>query len=418
MGSPKLTQDELRLTLYTYIEIGRSRSFSDSHHQVQWLSEVLNLLPIHSPDERPDDTGFRTPDGVASRIRAFKLIDENRNPRKLTSYREVWSRYEGDWDTLRADVRDLLSEYGVTVGESPEVLNEIDRREDLWEKLHQDGRPTEVEPSRLRSLGIYGGGAGIWRDMQFTEQLSSDGCGVTVSVLHTGQSYPDDLSDTELIYHYPDTDRTGRRDQNEIEATKNVKRLGVPFFVILHADESEELRDVYLGRVVDWNDETSEFLIRYGTDRQSLDAEASTTAVRTQSSFELTGKRSSRIQKQKARPGQSTFRFEVFQRYGPECAVCSVGIKPMLEAAHVRDKQHNGSDDPRNGLVLCRNHHGAFDQGLFAIEPETHRICVVGDLTRSELGIESRILNPIRNRPHQEALKWHWDEWTEEHESQ
>jgi len=417
MGSPRLTEDELKLTLYAYTEIGRSKSFSDSHHQVQWLSEVLNLLPIHSPDERPDNSGFRTPDGVASRVRAFKLIDENRNPRKLTSYRKVWNRYEDDWDALRADVRDLLSEYGVTVAESPEVLDEIARRENLWEKMHQDGGPTEMEPSHLRDLGIYGGGAGIWRDMQLTEQLSSDGCGVTVSVLHTGQSYPDDLSEIELIYHYPNTDRAGRRDQNEIEATKNAKRFGVPIFVILYADESEKMRDVYLGRVIDWNDETSEFLIRYGADRQRLDAEASTTVVQPQKSFELTGNRSADMRKQKARPGQSTFRFEVFQRYGPECAICSVDVKPMLEAAHVRDKQQNGSDDPRNGLVLCRNHHGAFDQGLFAIEPETHRISVAEGFTRNELGIESRTLSPVRNRPHQEALRWHWDEWTEEHKS-
>ena len=43
----------------------------------------------------------------------------------------------------------------------------------------------------------------------------------------------------------------------------------------------------------------------------------------------------------------------------------------MLQAAHIRPVSENGSDDPRNGLVLCANHHLAFDANLFAFDPET-----------------------------------------------
>jgi hypothetical protein len=35
------------------------------------------------------------------------------------------------------------------------------------------------------------------------------------------------------------------------------------------------------------------------------------------------------------------------------------------QAAHIVPKNKNGTDDPRNGLTLCRAHHWAFDAGLF-----------------------------------------------------
>ena len=46
----------------------------------------------------------------------------------------------------------------------------------------------------MRELGIYGGAQGIWVDKARTGELTPGGSGVTVSVLHTGQSYADDLA--------------------------------------------------------------------------------------------------------------------------------------------------------------------------------------------------------------------------------
>jgi putative restriction endonuclease len=57
----------------------------------------------------------------------------------------------------------------------------------------------------LRSMRVYGGAQGIWVDKATTGTLSPDGQGITVSILHTGRHYPDDLSDDGLIYHYPTT---------------------------------------------------------------------------------------------------------------------------------------------------------------------------------------------------------------------
>ena len=77
--------------------------------------------------------------------------------------------------------------------------------------------------------------------------LSPDG--VTVSVLHTGRHYPDDLADTAILYHYPRTQRAPSQDQGEIRATKAARALGLPVFVITELEDDPQLRDVHLGWV-------------------------------------------------------------------------------------------------------------------------------------------------------------------------
>jgi hypothetical protein len=68
-----------------------------------------------------------------------------------------------------------------------------------------------------------------------------------------------------------------------------------------------------------------------------------------------------------------------------------------------------GSDDPRNGLVFCLNHHRAFDLGLFRIHPQSLQIQpgpAKQDLR--ELLIQVGSISHLPARPHPEALKWAW----------
>jgi len=90
----------------------------------------------------------------------------------------------------------------------PNSDGELQRRINLWAQVNADN----IEPKTLRSLLIYGGAQGIWVDKRNTKSLSTDGQGVTVSILYTGRHYPDDLSDDGVIYHYPTTRRTPGRD--------------------------------------------------------------------------------------------------------------------------------------------------------------------------------------------------------------
>ena len=72
---------------------------------------------------------------------------------------------------------------------------------------------------------------------------------VTVSILHTGEHYPDDISDNGVIYHYPETRRSAGRDRSEVDATKAAHDLGLPIFVVLNYPIKAELGLVRLAWV-------------------------------------------------------------------------------------------------------------------------------------------------------------------------
>ena len=64
-------------------------------------------------------------------------------------------------------------------------------------------RLDNLEPARLRELGIYGGAQCIWVDKARTACSEIGADGATVAILHTGRHYADDLSDDGVIYTTP-----------------------------------------------------------------------------------------------------------------------------------------------------------------------------------------------------------------------
>jgi len=280
------------------------------------------------------------------------------------------------------------------------VADELSRRLELWERISA-GDAANAEPTALRSMRVYGGAQGIWVDKMTTAPLSPDGQGVTVSILHTGRHYPDDLSDDGLIYHYPTTHRPPSRDAAEIQATKNAAALSLPIFVILPGRGSPAKRSVQLGWVVDFDDENRQFLILFGEHKPEYQAPSSE-----QTPFALTGGPTPKKIMAKARPGQQRFRFQVLGKYGCKCAVCTITHPTLMKAAHICGKAHHGSDDWRNGLPLCSTHHDAFDTHLFTIHPETLAIETMPNVSSASIGITGKILAPIHRQPHPEALSW------------
>jgi hypothetical protein len=280
------------------------------------------------------------------------------------------------------------------------IAIEHSRRLDLWGELIASGADN-IEPATLRSLAVYGGAQGIWVDKERTAALSDDGHGVTVSVLHTGRHYPDDLSDDGVIYHYPTTRRPAGRDAAEIQATKNASDFDLPIFVILPGKDSVNRRSVRLGWVVDFDDESRQFLILFGTEKPIYRR-----PVEEESPFELVSSTPARQTTTKVRRGQQRFRFQVLAQYGCKCAVCTITHLSLIKAAHIRGKAHNGSDDWRNGLPLCSTHHDAFDAHLFAINPDTLEIDTMPGITPDAIGITTAILAVLHHKPHVEALIW------------
>jgi putative restriction endonuclease len=259
----------------------------------------------------------------------------------------------------------------------------------------------------LRDLGIYGGAQGVWVDKARTGSLTEDTTGVTVGLLHTGSSYADDLSDDGVLYHYPATNRPRGRDLSEIEATKAAGRLGLPVFVITYPSPGSTRRNIYLGWVESWDDSLETFLITFG-DSQPAPPVSETE----EQPFRLVEERRTARSQVDARLGQQRFKFYVFKRYGERCAVCGISAPQLLDAAHLRPKRENGSDDPRNGLVLCASHHRALEAELFAIEPGSLRIRYTASGPDADpLRMDYSTLEHLPKKPHTEALEWLWGKW-------
>jgi putative restriction endonuclease len=280
------------------------------------------------------------------------------------------------------------------------VLEEREIRLELWRYLESMGT-LNLSPSILRELRVYGGAQGVWVDKVRTGLLTPDGAGVAVGVLHNGTSYEDDLTDEGILYHYPRTERPSSRDGGEVSALKWAKDLNIPIFVIVKHSTG---RRVFLGWVDDFDDAAALFAISFGAHPIGPVPIESDDAP-----FYLTAPRSERRVSSIARPSQRNFAFNVMRRYGPECAGCGIQVIQVLDAAHIRPKSRNGSDDSRNGLPLCPLHHRALDSHLWLIEPATTRFVPVrADISLQDLRLTHLSLEHLRRLPHKDALQDLW----------
>ena len=113
------------------------------------------------------------------------------------------------------------------------------------------------------------------------------------------------------------------------------------------------------------------------------------------------------------------FRQVLLTEYDYACAIC--GMKFVVDnlheaqAAHIVPKKRSGTDDPRNGLVLCRAHHWAFDDGLFTLTPE-YAVLLSPVLQRADIrnfemrSLEGQLIHQPQREvilPHPQALEWH-----------
>lgn len=62
-----------------------------------------------------------------------------------------------------------------------------------------------------------------------------------------------------------------------------------------------------------------------------------------------------------------SFRKRILEKYNYQCCICRCSIEQLLEAAHIQAVSDQGSDSTENGILLCRNHHKMFDDGMIKI---------------------------------------------------
>jgi putative restriction endonuclease len=175
-------------------------------------------------------------------------------------------------------------------------------------------------------------------------------------------------------------------------------------FVVLKGATSST-REVRRGWIASWDDARRVFLISF---RDSPPSQVDSPA--TSEPFALTtAPRARHSVTVASRPGQARFRYHVLSRCGGACVMCGIRVDLLLEAAHLCSIEDSGTDDPRNGLAMCRNHHRAFDAvpPLFGVEPDTLRVVVGVGLSFEELGISTTRL-VTDHAPHVDALRWAW----------
>ena len=283
---------------------------------------------------------------------------------------------------------------------TPGILSELERRLAMYGELIAHGGPADVPPARIREIGLYGGASGIWSDGTRTRNVDGPES-IAVGLLHTGRHYPDDLSDDALLYHYPSTGRPGGTDRAEVTAVKRTAELRLPVFVVLSHGTARTIRK---GWVVTWDDSQQLFLVEFGPLPVRLERGDKIDST----SFSLREDREDTFRKTRSRPNQQRFKIQVIQRYGGRCALCGSEVKEWLHAAHLAGDAERGSNDPRNGLPLCSNHHAAFDRGLLALHPDDGSVYLQG-YSAAQLAITVSDLTHLPAMPAPEALRHRWD---------
>lgn len=116
------------------------------------------------------------------------------------------------------------------------------------------------------------------------------------------------------------------------------------------------------------------------------------------------------------------FRKSVVQIYEHHCALCKMRVcstigQNIVDGAHIKPLSLFNDNDIRNGVSLCKNHHWAFDNGLFAIDND-YTVIVAKDFTEESPNTKSikefdgeKLLLPTLKKfhPRLDALQWHRD---------
>ncbi len=277
-------------------------------------------------------------------------------------------------------------------------------RERIWREIQAKYKGQDIPAHVLRdTYRIYRGAGGLWVDKERTSKISNDDAGIAISIFHKGTQYPDDLSDAAIRSPYPVTNRQGGQDGNEVKATKNAKRFNIPVFVITTSTLDPTRRDVKKGFVRDWDDANQTFLIEFG----KIPDYTKEGAFSEEIPFNLNRKRKRHLS---SRSGSNPrFSFDVFKRYGHCCAVCSMQIDGLLTATHIKPASENGTDDPRNGIPLCQNHHAAFEKCFFTIHPGSYQIVTrESGPSKEELELVEEDILKLKALPERMALQWHY----------
>lgn len=118
------------------------------------------------------------------------------------------------------------------------------------------------------------------------------------------------------------------------------------------------------------------------------------------------------------------FRLQIVPMYHYACALCKLKVllpsgTTIVEAAHIHAFSKSRNDNVSNGMALCRNHHWAFDQGIWTLNPNYQVNVAIGHFDEKGpdqsglIGFHKKQLDfswlQPDFRPSVKALAWHYD---------
>ena len=278
---------------------------------------------------------------------------------------------------------------------------ELERRLELYARANLKAKAGLNTPEDLKELGIYGGASGVWVNKTITSML--DPVGVAVGLLHTGKHYDDDIDETGVLYQYPTTNRPAARDQNEIDAIKNLSKFQLPVFVIRNVGT---LKKIDLAWLDDFDDSLRICILTF----HGLDSKNNNfTAPIDNTPLELFGthrKTKAEVLRAERDP---RFKFNILQRFEGICVVTSTDVIQVLDAAHIIPVANRGSESIENGILLTASAHRSFDAGLWAINPDTLMIETLEDGPNlSRLKINFPDVKHVESKLNREALEYRY----------
>jgi putative restriction endonuclease len=115
------------------------------------------------------------------------------------------------------------------------------------------------------------------------------------------------------------------------------------------------------------------------------------------------------------------FRLQIVPMYRYSCALCGRRVllpsgMTLVEAAHIHQFAKSQNNDVSNGMALCKNHHWAFDLGLWSIDEKYRTIVALDSFSEFSNGItladfHMRPLDfswlKVELWPGQKNLAWH-----------
>lgn len=268
------------------------------------------------------------------------------------------------------------------------IIKEIERRQRLFNAISYVDIAIDVKPSKLRELGIYGGAAGVWLNSNVTRGVVSPSSGVAVSILHSGKNYGDNMSLEGIDYDFPNTNRKGSHDQNEIQGLKNCFESKIPLFVISKAS-NQKLRNVHIGLVQTFDEFNAKAFIKFVA-QDKLFPKANETIKESQAEYKVNFEnevneslddslenRQRRLASKTRNKPKVVYRLvhdynrdpdvvaEALCRAESFCEKCKEKApflkrsngKPYLEVHHIIPLSQGGLDSLENVISLCPNCH-------------------------------------------------------------